>query len=410
MIETRCGMLSLQSLLSRLTARRARPLLLLLAGLPCLQVLNGRTLAHHAPTPQPTVLQTPGNLTVVNDAFTIQAVENDVRPDSASADPLRKSASWQWPDASNYQELISSYLEQLASTDETRSKLEQFWLETAENQNGPVFLDRLLNAAAILEPRIEALNAELRSISGEVVRPGELQWLTSDVPGWLQDTVRLACGRAMAQRRLYDESLEILGGLQLDQVCDPATLLFYRATCQHNLLQKDACLTNAQVLLERDDEIPARFAQIAKLMVADIKPLEQDSLDEIARKMFDVQRRLDLGRAGKRVRDEEDEIVEKLDKLIEQIENQMQQQQQQQQQQSQGSQSQSQQKPMDSSQIAGGGGPGDVENKDAGDRAGWGNLPPAERQQALQRLTEELPSHYREVIEGYFRQLAKEKK
>ena len=54
-------------------------------------------------------------------------------------------------------------------------------------------------------------------------------------------------------------------------------------------------------------------------------------------------------------------------------------------------------------------GPGDVDQKDQGDRAGWGNLPPAQRQEALQRLTEELPSHYREVIEGYFRQLAKDR-
>jgi TolA-binding protein len=145
-------------------------------------------------------------------------------------------------------------------------------------------------------------------------------------------------------------------------------------------------------------------------MVADIDPLKTDSLDEVARMMNDVHRRLDLGRAGQRVRDEEQEIVDKLDKLIEKIEQQMQQQQQQQQQQQSGSPQQAQNQAMQDSQIAGGSGPGDVDNKDIGDRAGWGNLPPAERQEALQRLTEELPSHYREVIEGYFRQLAKERR
>lgn len=65
---------------------------------------------------------------------------------------------------------------------------------------------------------------------------------------------------------------------------------------------------------------------------------------------------------------------------------------------------------MEDSQIAGGQGPGDVDKRDNGQRSGWGNLPPAQRQESLQRLTEELPSHYREVIEGYFRQLAKEKR
>ena len=126
--------------------------------------------------------------------------------------------------------------------------------------------------------------------------------------------------------------------------------------------------------------------------------------------MNDVQRRLDLGRAGKRVREQEDEIVSKLDKMIEQIEQQMAEQQQQQQP-SQGDQQQQQgmAKPMEDSQIAGGGGPGDVDQKDIGKRDGWGNLPPAERQASLQRLTQELPSHYREVIEGYFRQLSRQK-
>ncbi len=55
-------------------------------------------------------------------------------------------------------------------------------------------------------------------------------------------------------------------------------------------------------------------------MVADIKPMKDDSLDEVARLMNDVQRRLDLGRAGTRVREEEQEIVDKLEKMIEQIE------------------------------------------------------------------------------------------
>jgi len=86
------------------------------------------------------------------------------------------------------------------------------------------------------------------------------------------------------------------------------------------------------------------------------------------------------------------------------------QQQQQQQQQQQNAQQQQNGQPMQDSQIAGGSGPGDVDKKENGKRAGWGNLPPAERQEALQQLTEELPSHYRQVIEGYFRQLAKDRK
>ena len=331
----------------------------------------------------------------------------DSGPSNARKDELRKSPTWSWPTVSIFEQHLLSYMDQRNAPAAARDAVRIAWDASSEQVKGPAFLDRLLSVCGIIEPRVAALNQQLTDPTGPAVFPRNLDWLTSDVPGWMQDTIRLACGRALAQRRLYDEALETLTGLELVQVCDPASLLFYRATCEHHLLKKKECLANVKLLLERESELPVRFNQLAQLMAADIEPLKSDSLDEVARLMNDVQRRLDLGRAGKRVRDEEDEIVKKLDKLIEKIENQMQQSQQQSQQ-SKGQQDQSQNKPMDASQIAGGKGPGDVEQKKIGDRAGCGNLPPAQRQEALQRLTEELPSHYREVIEGYFRQLAKD--
>lgn len=61
---------------------------------------------------------------------------------------------------------------------------------------------------------------------------------------------------------------------------------------------------------------------------------------------------------------------------------------------------------MDDLQAAGNKGDGEVDTKDIGNESGWGNLPPAQRQEALQNMTKDLPSHYREVIEAYFKRLA----
>ncbi|MFO0940317.1 MAG: hypothetical protein U0930_06065 [Pirellulales bacterium] len=331
---------------------------------------------------------------------------------STDGEKITKVASWDWPKSSGYDGLISSYLDQRQASVEVRAKVEQSW-KSAEGLKGPAFLDRLLDTCANLEPRLSELNIALRSIDSPITAPKDIPWLVSDVPGWLQDTVRLACGRAFAQRKMYDEALETLSGLELAQVCDPASLLFYRASAEHHLLKKSECLSNLKALLERESELPARYRQVSHLMQSDIAPLKEDSLDEIARLMTDVGRRLELGRAGQKVRDEEEDIVKKLDKMIEQIEEQarqMQQQQQQQQNQQNQMPENMQQKPMDESQIAGGPkGAGDVDQKKLEQRSGWGNLPPAQRQEALQRLTEELPTHYRDVIEGYFRQLAKER-
>ena len=325
---------------------------------------------------------------------------------------LRKEASWDWPNVLVYEEQLLSYLEQRQADEAIRTQVVQFWRDTADAMRGPDLLTRLLDAASIVDPRIGELRDQLQDPRSQAFHPRDKEWLTSDVPGWMQDTIRLACGRAFAQRQMYDESLETLTGLELVQVCDPSTLIFYRATCEHHLLRAKECLANLDLLLERKEELPNRYAQLAELMRSDIKTLEEDSLDEVARLMRDVERRLELGRAGKRVRDEEQEIVDKLDQMIDQIEQRLQEQQQQQQNQSgKQSQGQPQGSPMEDSQLGGpGGGPGDVDQKNVGDRSGWGNLPPAQRQESLQRLTEELPSHYRSIIEGYFKQLAEEKK
>ncbi|MCA9191190.1 MAG: hypothetical protein KDB03_05500 [Planctomycetales bacterium] len=323
---------------------------------------------------------------------------------------FQKSATWVWPEASQFATYLESYIEQQSAIHpDLREQVQIVWQSTEPQHRGPEFLDRLMRVGGVLDPRIEHLYGQLLDPGQRPPSPADLDWLSSDVPGWMQDTIRLAIGRSFTQHKLFDEGLEILAGIELVQTCDPSSLLFYRATCEHHLLKRDECLQNVKLLLERDSELPVRYSQLAHLMLADIEPLKEDSLDEVARLMRDVQRRLDLGRAGTRVRDEEQQILDKLDKMIDKIEQQLQQQQQQQQANSSPN-NQSQGRPMDESRAAGDKGPGDVDQKDNGSRAGWGNLPPAERQEALQKLTEELPSHYRDVIEGYFRQLAKERR
>jgi hypothetical protein len=154
--------------------------------------------------------------------------------------------------------------------------------------------------------------------------------------------------------------------------------------------------------LEREDEIAVRYRTIAQLMEADLRPLKTDSLDEVARLMDDIRRRLELGRAGARVRKQEDDVIAKLDKMIEELEKQ------QQQQGGGGGGSLAPSRPAPDSSNLGGKGPGNVDQKDIGRGDDWGDLPPKERQAALQQISKELPAHYREVIEEYFRKLARD--
>ena len=78
------------------------------------------------------------------------------------------------------------------------------------------------------------------------------------------------------------------------------------------------------------------------------------------------------------------------------------------QQRSQASRTRQPNQPMQDSQRAELKGPGEVDPKNVGKRDGWGNLPPKERQEVLQQIGRDLPAHFRETIEEYFKRLAED--
>jgi hypothetical protein len=234
----------------------------------------------------------------------------------------------------------------------------------------------------------------------------DLRWLKGDdLPAFMSANLRVYLGRWLCQYRLYDEAVFFLQEVHPSQVVDPASLLFFRSVALHKLSVKKEGLESIALLLDDVADSPQRYVSVAGLMMDDLKALKEDSLNEISRLMDDVERRLSLGRAGKRVRQKEDEIVAKLDKLIEELEQQQQQQQQQQSSSSSGGTTRST-SPAPQSGILGGQGPGNVDRRNLEAGNAWGNLPPKEREEALQQIGKDFPPHYREFIERYFRRMA----
>jgi hypothetical protein len=218
--------------------------------------------------------------------------------------------------------------------------------------------------------------------------------------------MRLFLARWLVQEGFYDEAISWTEGLNTTDVAAPEALLFYRAVAFQRLVEPDKATALVNQLVARRDELPVRYQKLAELMRQDMASLEDDSLDHIARRMEDVRRRLAQGRSGERVQKVENGVVESLDKLIKEIEDKMQQQQQQ----GGGGRAGGQQSrsPMQDSQPAELKGPGKVDRKDIGNGSGWGDLPDKDREKALQDIGREFPSHYREIIEEYFRRLAAE--
>jgi hypothetical protein len=216
----------------------------------------------------------------------------------------------------------------------------------------------------------------------------------------IRDNLRLYYARWLAQYGLYDEVLEQIAELRPADVVDPASLLFYQMAAYHQLVRPDEARNALVQLLEHEDALPRRFQQVAQLVSRDLDALEDESLDHIARRMNDIRRRLNYGRAGTRVQEIEEGVVKSLDKKIEDLEKQCQS--------IAASGSPQSSKPMDESRIAELKGAMQVDRRDIGNKSGWGDLPAKERQQALQQIGREFPAHYRELIEQYFRELASE--
>ena len=328
-------------------------------------------------------------------------------------DGFEKEASWQIYDADTMARMLRSALDQLGITPDQMDLSTDEFLDAIESRD----VDPLDAYVDVSRSRVAVVDDLIRQSSDNIAEASQLidpntaiYAAIESLPKSMRMSVRTWLGRELVRARLYDEALPVIAEVDPTESIDPAAVLFYRGACYHSLLMKKEALADLRKLLENEDQAPVRFSRTAKMMIADIKPMKEDSLDEISRLMTDVSRRLDLGRSDEQTKDQEQKIIDKLTKLIEKIEEQ-QKQQQQQQGQSSGSPSDGQGgqgSPMQDSQAAGGSGNGDVDRKKIDDRDGWGNLPPAERQQALQQISRDLPTHYREAIEAYFRKLATE--
>jgi hypothetical protein len=328
-----------------------------------------------------------------------------------------RPASWTIPDfesiRQSVRELALASIESAADQPNTvpsgldallLEKIDTFWADDSLAADQLLVLRQYVETLPMIYPETSQI-AEQILVEQIDQRDVDLSLLDSDLlPQSVRDNLRLGLARSLARSSLFDIALAQTEQLSVDSVVDPATLLFTQAICQHHLLKKDACLKTVARLMENESLLPARYREIGRLVAADIEPLEADSLDEIARMMKDIRRRQSLSHSGQKVIQEEDEVLKKLDKMIEDLEKQAQQMAMQQQQ----SSSPQSAKPMEDSMPGGGVGAGNVDDRTQIDGGDWGDLPPRQREAAMADLVKDLPPHYRQVIEAYFKKIARD--
>jgi len=311
---------------------------------------------------------------------------------------------WQPPRAQEIKNQVFAWLDAKKIEPGVRSKIEPIWSDVSPSLSEDELLVRLARTYAAFDSNAAKLFAICSEPRSQLILPSQAWLMDSSAPRLFAANMRLLYARWLVHELMFEEAQEQLAGLTPADVVAPASLLFNQSVVFHALLNKESGLKSIDELLQGSEASPKRYIALARLMQEDLKGLQEDTLDHIARRMEDIRRRLELGRAGPKVRKVEDGVIESLDKMIKKIEDQ-----QQQQQQAEGSADSIQSSsPAPDSKPMGGKGRGEVTKKNIGSGSGWGDLPPKEREEALQQIGRELPAHYRDAIEQYFRRMAAE--
>jgi hypothetical protein len=284
------------------------------------------------------------------------------------------------------------------------AQLDKFWQFPSAEPSPADRFDAVLQTFYVVDPDVRQLVDACRGLEPRF-------WMTDfaaiashrDDP-FYANNVRYFYARYLTVLTLYEEALDLFNEVDPSQVVDPAGCLFFKAVCEHKLLQKESGLKTIEQLVDGTQDVPARYTQVAALMKADLEGVKEKTLSEVARQMSDVERRLALGRAGEKVQRVEEKIITTLDEIIKKMEEQ------------QGggggggggqnSGSPNPASPAEESYIGGIKGPGEVDPKKAGHKDNWGNLPPKAQAAAKNMLDRQFPPHYRQAVEEYLKKLA----
>jgi len=213
---------------------------------------------------------------------------------------------------------LAGWLKEVGKSDPaTLAKLEAIWKESQRS-----VLDRTADSFALGDPVAAQLLAEARDplAPAPVVLPSVFK--NEKASAFYRANLGLIYARALVNRRVYEEALATLKLFGADQVVDPSAFLFHRAVCEHAMQQKpDATKTIGRLLEEGASISPDRYKTVATLMLLDMYTWKDKDLGDIARKMDNIERRLDIARGGPETQRQQKEVLNRLDELIKKLEN-----------------------------------------------------------------------------------------
>jgi len=185
---------------------------------------------------------------------------------------------------------------------------------------GRTLLDRTVDTFCVADPVIAQF------VQGVRLQPSTTQLETPILkdekhPAYVRNNLKLFLARALTNKRLHEDGLALLRSLTPENLVDPATYYFYRSVCENKLrLKDDGLLSTHRLLTSMQNDAPERYLVVAQLMQDEMVKWEDQDLADVARRMEEIEARLDNARGGPKTIEKQKEVVSLLDKIIKELE------------------------------------------------------------------------------------------
>jgi hypothetical protein len=220
------------------------------------------------------------------------------------------------PDETRNQAL--AWLKSAGKSDAASQKaFEAIW-----SQADRLLVDRLADTFALGDAQAARLLGEARDPNSPAPTKVPALLTDSKQPIFFRANLGLAYAKALSNRRIHEEALAVLRSIKPEQVADPSIYLFHRAVAEHALGQKADAGRSIGRLFDDAIDVPERYRMLSLLMAFDMQSWREKDLGWIARKMENIERRLELSRGGPQTQKIQKEVVARLDEFIKQLENQ----------------------------------------------------------------------------------------
>lgn len=317
-------------------------------------------------------------------------------------------------------QVIDDFLKHVAASTWYDETAKQFVLKSGEDLSAADMQDFLNNSLAILSADfaagLGALADDNNALAADV-----FEGLTHDLDPYLSVAAANMAATALVDMEDLPRCLKTLQSVKTAHhpieryTLAPDHFLFMLGYCQIHNLQYDAADQTLSDFLQRFPSAPERLRVTATQIITEIRRRVPGRMGDVRDLLQFAWRRIDHGDTGKSVAQRQASAVELLSAMIEEAEN---------------SEKSGKQGKCNGSGSQAGGAPkgskstgtgakvsalptgeseaGELRRTRARPGDSWGKMPPRERDEILQSLQQSFPSQYRELLEQYYRELAKD--